>query len=147
MPMMINIFVFAVIGLAQAAHAGGDYETAVITQFDVHGSTYTLVVTPKEVTEVDDSYIPPLRHCKTFTIIGKFEDKHWKRQRKKGPTRKSHMMALASIKAAWEFKKPINLGYMGSSGFTTINGKDPCMVGSNGLEVMGGAVLSYGDGI
>ena len=134
----------AVCSLAQA---GGSAAPVTIESLKITGTTYTLVVVPTPA-NVDD----PMHSCTKFTVHGLYWylDGAFLNQ-PKVLSREQHLAALAYLKEAFENRRVVNFGRMGS-GFKPIDASNPCVVQSRALLpeddlTLGRAVLSFHNAI
>lgn len=134
----------AVCSLAQA---GGSATPVTIESLKITGTTYTLVVVPAP--EKRDDY---MGSCTRFTVHGLYWylDGAFLKQPKE-LSREGHLAALAYLQEAFEKRRVVNFGWMGS-GFKPVDASKPCVVRSRALlledaTTVGRAVLSFHDAI
>jgi hypothetical protein len=114
-------------------------------RLDVNGVDYTLQVVPENNTPPD----PYMGTCAKFEVRGTY-------RRLKGAylrqdpllSREEHLKALEYLRRAFEAKRPVVLGWMGT-GFEPVDAAKPCIVRSRALLLMtdehGTHVVSFHD--
>jgi len=125
--------------------AGGSSEHVVVDRLAINGVDYTLVVTPSD----NATRGPYFGRCRRFEVRGTYR---WLRgtlfRQEPGLSRIHHLEALHYLQQAYEAKRPVELGWVGT-GFVLFDPATPCIVKSRALRLFkddpGTSVLSYHD--
>jgi hypothetical protein len=123
--------------------AGGSSQQVSIDSLTIQGVDYTLVVSPVS----SQGYDPYIASCKRFEVRGTYQ---WLKGAIFGQdaplSRKGHLEALEYLRQAFEAKRPVEFGWIGT-GFVRIDPANPCVVKSRALwkvvDDRGTAVLSF----
>ncbi|MEJ1966760.1 MAG: hypothetical protein WDO56_36535 [Gammaproteobacteria bacterium] len=127
------------------AVAGGSSQRVTIDSLTMRGVDYTLVVSPiPSQGVVDDPY---MTSCKRFEVLGTYQ---WLKGayfgQEAGLSRKGHLEALEYLQQAFEAKRPVDFGWVGT-GFVRVDAAKPCVVKSRALwkvsDERGTQVLSF----
>ena len=142
----------------QAANDGSGAEEVTVERLIIYGSSYTLVLSSVEPVPATELFLPALRGCELFTVLGSFDEARWKSHGWKGhgimagPTAREHKTALKALGKALEKKRRLAFVHLGPTGLRPISAKSArlsCVVESNSLELRDtepmGFIYSYGD--